>query len=485
MQTNNKYGVFARSARCLDVFFIVAGGLIAHSMRFSSLDFSDVEKLLIAFNCVLALLLFPVFGVYDTWRGKSLPMMLARVTLAWMAVAAAALLLAFTLHRMDAVSRLWFGYSTLISGAMIVTAKGVVHLSLRVMRSHGFNQRSVAIVGAQGFARTLLAHLSSTPEQGFTPVCLLDTTGDEELRATGAGAFTTGAGAFATTTGTHGTRLPVLNDFDELLAKVRAENINEVWLALPLSQEHTIYRFVHALRHDFVNLRLIPDTRSISLFNHSMTDVAGLATINLTTSPVSALQMWPKMLFDRCFAATALLALSPLLIAIAIAVKATSKGPVFFTQNRKGADGQPFRIYKFRSMAVHQENSGHVTQATRNDPRVTKIGAFLRRTSLDELPQFLNVLFGHMSVVGPRPHALEHDDHYKDLVYGYMFRYRIKPGITGWAQVNGYRGATEKVEKMQNRVKFDLFYIQNWSFWFDIKIVAMTMFKGFINRNAY
>ncbi|WP_250472527.1 undecaprenyl-phosphate glucose phosphotransferase [Caballeronia sp. GAFFF1] len=466
--------MFGWTARCLDVFFVIAGGVIAHSMRFSSLEFSDIEKLLIAFNSVLALLLFPTFGVYEAWRGKPLPMMLARVTLAWMTVAAAALLLAFTLHRMDAVSRLWFAYSTLISGALIVLAKCAVYASLRIMRGRGFNQRTVAIVGAQGFARTLLAHLSSTPEQGFTPVCLLDTTGDEELHASGLGSR---PGASM--------RLPVLNDFDELVEKVRAEDINEVWLALPLSQEHTIYRFVHALRHDFVNLRLIPDTRSISLFNHSMTDVAGLATINLTTSPVSTLQMWPKLLFDRCFAAAALLALSPIMITIAIAIKATSEGPVFFTQNRKGADGRPFKIYKFRSMAVHRESNGHVTQATRNDPRVTKIGAFLRRTSLDELPQFINVLFGDMSVVGPRPHAIEHDDLYKDLVYGYMFRYRIKPGITGWAQVNGYRGATEKVEKMQNRVKFDLFYIHNWSFWFDIKIVAMTLFKGFIGRNAY
>ncbi len=471
---NKSHDMFGWTARCLDVFFVIAGGVIAHSMRFSSLEFSDIEKLLIAFNSVLALLLFPTFGVYEAWRGKPLPMMLARVTLAWMTVAAAALLLAFTLHRMDAVSRLWFAYSTLISGALIVLAKCAVYASLRIMRGRGFNQRTVAIVGAQGFARTLLAHLSSTPEQGFTPVCLLDTTGDEELHASGVGSR---PGASM--------RLPVLNDFDELVEKVRAEDINEVWLALPLSQEHTIYRFVHALRHDFVNLRLIPDTRSISLFNHSMTDVAGLATINLTTSPVSTLQMWPKLLFDRCFAAAALLALSPIMISIAIAIKATSEGPVFFTQNRKGADGRPFKIYKFRSMAVHRETKGHVTQATRNDPRVTKIGAFLRRTSLDELPQFINVLFGDMSVVGPRPHAIEHDDLYKDLVYGYMFRYRIKPGITGWAQVNGYRGATEKVEKMQNRVKFDLFYIHNWSFWFDIKIVAMTLFKGFIGRNAY
>jgi putative colanic acid biosynthesis UDP-glucose lipid carrier transferase len=471
--------MFNRSARCLDVALIVAGGLIAHSMRFSaSSDFSDVEKLLIAFNSVLALLIFPSFGVYDTWRGKAMPAMLARVALAWMAVAATSLLLAFTLHRMDAVSRLWFAYSTIISGALIIASKCVVYLGLRVMRSRGLNQRTVAIVGAQGFARTLLAHLNRTPGQGFTPVCLLDTSGNEALHASGISPAGSAGNA-------RSGRLPVLNDFDEFVAKVRAEGINEIWLALPLSEEHTIYRFVHAMRHDFVNLRLIPDTRSMSLFNHSMTDVAGLPTINLTTSPVSTLQMWPKLLFDRCFAAAALTALAPLLICIAIAIKATSKGPVLFTQFRKGADGRPFRIYKFRSMAMHQEQTGHVTQATRNDPRVTKIGAFLRRTSLDELPQFLNVLFGQMSVVGPRPHAIEHDDLYKDLVYGYMFRYRIKPGITGWAQVNGYRGATTKVEKMESRVKFDLFYIHNWSFWFDIKIVAITMFKGFVGRNAY
>lgn len=218
--------------------------------------------MLTAFNSVLALLLFPAFGVYDTWRGKPLPVMLARVALAWMAVVAAGLLLAFTLHRMDSVSRLWFGYSTVITGALIIAVKCAVYTSLRLMRGRGFNQHTVAIVGAQGFARTLLAHLSSTPEQGFTPVCLLDTIGDEELHASGVSSSTPGP---TTAIGTNGTRLPVLNDCDELVEKVRTEEINEVWLALPLSQEHTIYRFVHALRHDFVNLRLIPDTRSIGI----------------------------------------------------------------------------------------------------------------------------------------------------------------------------------------------------------------------------
>jgi len=238
-------------------------------------------------------------------------------------------------------------------------------------------------------------------------------------------------------------------------------------------------------RDDFVNLRFMPDTRSLSLYNHSLVDILGIPTINLAAAPVTELEMWPKRVFDSLFAVAVLLLLTPVLLAIAIAVKCSSPGPVLFRQRRKGVDGHQFEIFKFRTMRVHKEAPGQLTQAGRHDKRITRVGAFLRRTSLDELPQFFNVLLGQMSVVGPRPHALEHDDLYKNLVDGYMYRYRIKPGITGWAQVNGYRGETTRVEKMEARVKFDLFYIQNWSFWFDIKIVLITMLKGFTGSNAY
>lgn len=464
--------MFRNTARCLDAFLVIAGGLLAHWMRFATLAaLPDTERLLIAFNCVLVLLLFPGFGVYETWRGKPLTAMLARVAAAWLAVVAAALLLAFTLHRMDAVSRLWFVYSTLISGALIVATKCAVHVALRSVRRRGMNFRTVAIVGAPGFARTLLAHLEHAPQAGFKPVCVFDTSVDSSVERAAYGARLN--------------RLPVLSDLTAFAAKVRDERVNEVWLALPLSEERTIYRFQRMFRHDFVNLRFIPDVRSLSLFNHSLVDVVGLPTLSLGAPSLSPPQMWPKLIFDRLFAAGALVALAPVFIVLATAIKLTSPGPVFFRQTRKGADGEPFSIYKFRSMTVHHEAQGQVTQATRHDTRVTKLGAFMRRTSLDELPQFLNVLLGQMSVVGPRPHALEHDDLYKDQVYGYMHRYRIKPGITGWAQVNGYRGATAKVEKMEARVKFDLFYIHNWSFWFDMKIVFITIFKGFISRNAF
>ncbi|BBH32127.1 undecaprenyl-phosphate glucose phosphotransferase [Pseudomonas sp. St290] len=150
-----------------------------------------------------------------------------------------------------------------------------------------------------------------------------------------------------------------------------------------------------------------------------------------------------------------------------------------------GINGKHFKVYKFRSMVVHNESGGDVTQASRNDSRVTRIGAFLRRTSLDELPQFFNVLQGRMSIVGPRPHALAHNEYYKDLVESYMQRHKVKPGITGWAQVSGYRGETDTLDKMQKRVEYDLWYIDNWSLWIDMKIIFLTVFKGFVNKNAF
>ena len=191
-----------------------------------------------------------------------------------------------------------------------------------------------------------------------------------------------------------------------------------------------------------------------------------------------------KRAFDILASGGALLVLSPVLLGIWLAVRLESPGPGLFRQRRGGYQGRPFYILKFRTMKTHQEH-GKVTQATRNDPRITSIGRFLRRTSLDELPQFINVLLGDMSVVGPRPHALQHNELYKDLLKMYMLRHRVKPGITGWAQIHGHRGETDTVDKMEKRVQFDLHYIQNWSLWMDIRIIVWTAFKGWTGNNAY
>jgi putative colanic acid biosynthesis UDP-glucose lipid carrier transferase len=211
----------------------------------------------------------------------------------------------------------------------------------------------------------------------------------------------------------------------------------------------------------------------------------GMPAIELNRPASAGVHGLLKELFDKIFALIALILLLPLFIVLAIAIKLSSPGPVFFRQPRLGLNGKRFDVYKFRSMKPHKEFNGKITQATRDDPRITPIGRFIRRTSLDELPQFINVLIGDMSVVGPRPHAIQHNNLYKNKVAMYMQRHRVKPGITGWAQINGCRGETDTDEKMQRRVAYDLQYIKNWSFWMDVKIISWTAFKGWTDTNAY
>ncbi len=190
-----------------------------------------------------------------------------------------------------------------------------------------------------------------------------------------------------------------------------------------------------------------------------------------------------KRLEDIILSVVILTLISPILIIISLCVKLTSPGPIIFKQTRYGMDGKPIKVWKFRTMVVMENDN--VTQATKNDVRVTKVGRFLRRTSLDELPQFFNVLFGGMSIVGPRPHAVIHNEQYRSLIEGYMLRHKVKPGITGWAQINGWRGETDTLEKMEKRVEYDLEYIREWSIWLDIRIIFLTIFKGFIGKAAY
>lgn len=457
--------MFGMAIRGLDIVIVVLGAFIAHSLRYGSeWVWTDTDAFLIAFSCALTLLLFPAFGIYDSWRGKPLIGLVWRIVIGWLMAVSLALLLMFALHRAGIISRLWVTQWVVIVGIMLVAIRGIVHLILRRLRRGGYNQKAVALVGSIAYTEALLQRIHYVPQAGFRPLCILDERG-------------------AAVTQVHG--LPVFSEFAELVRRVRKREIHEIWLALPLTEEGAIMRCLREFRNDFVNIRFMPDVRSLPLFNHSLVDVLGIPAINLAASPVTGIEMLPKLVFDRLFSFVVLVALSPLFLVIALLIKCTSRGPVFFKQKRKGIDGREFEIYKFRSMKVHSEAHGQITQARKSDPRITPVGAFLRKTSLDELPQFINVLKGDMSVVGPRPHALEHDNLYKDLVDGYMYRYRIKPGITGWAQINGLRGETDRVEKMEARVKFDLFYIQHWSFWLDLKIVWMTMYKGFIGKNAY
>jgi len=460
-------------SRIIDIAMVALGAAIAaavHNGKVVWLD--DMQSVSLAFDVLLVVVFFPALGIYQSWRGKPLYDLLCRVAGGWAMVEVTGVLISFTLHRADSLSRLWLVYWAVATIVLLIVTKVIVYSILRGLRREGFNQRAVAIVGGAPYGRFLIQQMRSRPDAGFSPVVVFDedaTVNPYEDPDT--------------SDAIEG--VPVERDYQRMIELVRQRAIRELWLALPISKEKEIHRFVMDLRNDFVNIRFIPDVRSLTLFNQPMVELLGVPAINLAASPITDLRVLPKRVFDRLFALAALTALAPVMLGIAAMVKLSSPGPVFFRQKRKGIDGHEFEIYKFRSMKVHKEEAGRITQATRRDPRITAVGAFLRRTSLDELPQFINVLRGEMSVVGPRPHALEHDDIYKDLVKGYMHRYRIKPGITGWAQINGYRGETDRIEKMMGRVKLDLYYMQHWTFWLDIKIVVLTLWKGFVGNNAY
>jgi len=271
-----------------------------------------------------------------------------------------------------------------------------------------------------------------------------------------------------------------LGDLDDINRVVVEYDIRRVYIAVPLGESDKIEVLHKKLLKLNVDLIWVPDIYALQLLNHSVREVAGLPLICLNESPLTSTKtgIFFKDVLDRSVAFICIILLSPLLITIALIVKLTSRGPVIFKQDRHGWDGRIFKVWKFRSMVVHQEDVG-VTQAKKKDPRVTAIGAFIRRTSIDELPQLFNVLFGNMSLVGPRPHAVAHNDHYREKIGSYLARHRIKPGITGLAQVNGCRGETETDDKMHKRAEYDMEYINNWSFWLDIKILFKTPFTLF------
>nr|WP_050569379.1 undecaprenyl-phosphate glucose phosphotransferase [Dickeya sp. CFBP 2040] len=269
-----------------------------------------------------------------------------------------------------------------------------------------------------------------------------------------------------------------------LVEEAKAGRVDEIYIALPMIALKRIRYFLSMMSDTTVDTYIIPDLYSYSSYVSQLRSINNIQTISIFRSPFDGLGSVIKRAEDLIIGGIITLMISPLLLVIAIGIKLTSPGPVLFKQDRYGLSGNKIKVWKFRSMHV-MENSDVVKQATKNDPRVTRFGAFLRRTSLDELPQFFNVLQGTMSIIGPRPHAVVHNEQYRQLVENYMIRHKVKPGISGLAQVNGYRGEVDTLDKMEKRVYYDIAYIQSWSLWLDIKIIFRTIFKGFIGENAY
>ncbi len=448
--------IWSALLQMVDLLVVALSGMIAGELYLQPDQvFSRGYLQLLAVSLLLAVIVFNKFGFYSAWRNSSLASEMRTVSVGWATVMVALTLFFFLTKSGAEFSRvwavLWFGLG--LCGLLVV--RFVLRQFLRWLRRNGYNQRKILIVGKDPLMDDLATRLSKAPWMGLSVV---------------------GCEPLAIQTDVDGA---VMN------ARINDLGVDQVWIALPLKDEPVVQAVIAALSLSPVEIRYVPDLFGFRLFSHSVSEVAGLPVINLSSTPMEGFNRVVKEIEDRVLAMLILLLISPLLLAIAIGVKLSSPGPVFFRQLRNGWGGKPIHVLKFRSMVVHQEAAGAVTQATKQDSRITPFGAFLRRTSLDELPQFWNVLMGEMSIVGPRPHAVSHNEQYKVLVDDYMLRHRVKPGITGWAQVNGYRGETDTLDKMQKRVEYDLYYIEHWSVWLDLKIIALTVFKGFLNKNAY
>ncbi|MFG0230806.1 undecaprenyl-phosphate glucose phosphotransferase [Achromobacter sp. 413638] len=450
--------------RLLDAGIVIACGLAATELKFAEDMTGDPPPihLFLIYLCGLGVIaVFPAFRLYQSWRGRRLADLAARCVAAWATVFALGILISFLMHQAAALSRMWAGAWFALAAVALVGARVGAYAVLGAARDRGLNRKRVLIVGFGALGHDLWRRVRRHSEAGYEV-----------------------AGIYAEPHENLPSQVRRLHSLDQLHAFVLEHGVREIWIVLPMEAGQELREVLYHLRNDLVDVRWIPDVLSIQLLGHRIGDFLGLPAIQLNTLPAAGVRGLAKEAFDRVFALCALIGLSPVMLTVAALVKLSSRGPVLFTQPRLGVDGKVFRVYKFRTMTVHQEH-GVVTQATRCDARVTRIGAFLRRTSLDELPQFINVLLGDMSVVGPRPHALEHNEMYKDLVQRYMMRHRVKPGITGWAQVNGFRGQTDTLRKMSDRVEHDLYYIQHWTFRMDLRIIARTAISGWTGRNVY
>ena len=265
---------------------------------------------------------------------------------------------------------------------------------------------------------------------------------------------------------------------------VRAKGVREVYITLPLGSQPRIVQLLEQIQGTTASLFFVPDVFGISIIQGRLQDINGVPVVGICETPFTGTNELVKRVSDVVLSALILLLISPVLLLVAIGVKISSPGPIIFKQKRNGLDGEEIIVYKFRSMRT-LDNGAVVKQATKDDPRITPFGAFIRRTSLDELPQFVNVLQGRMSIVGPRPHAVAHNEEYRKLIKAYMVRHKVKPGITGWAQVNGLRGETDTIEKMKARVEYDLEYLRNWSLALDLQIILRTARLVIFDRHAY
>ncbi|HDY8728369.1 TPA: undecaprenyl-phosphate glucose phosphotransferase [Klebsiella pneumoniae] len=427
------------------------------------LSFISFENKYVLFALGVIVIFQMIGGItdfYRSWRGVKISAELKLILKNWSLSFLIALGIISLFHGFYLNIRalaLWF----ILVSIGLICCRMLIRLGAGIMRKFGYNTRRVAVVGALPAGINLLKGFVEEPWMGFVVMGYYN---DEPLYEV--------------------TDINYCGDFDRLISDARNGHLDRIYIAMNMREESRIKLIVQKLTDTTCSVLLIPDIFTFNILQSRTEEINGVPVVPLFDTPLSGINMIFKRLEDIIVSSIIIVLISPALFVIAIAVKTSSPGPILFRQIRYGMDGKPIRVWKFRSMHV-MENDNNVIQATKNDMRVTKIGKFLRSTSLDELPQFFNVLFGQMSVVGPRPHAVAHNEQYRALIQGYMLRHKVKPGITGLAQINGWRGETDTLEKMEKRIEFDLLYIRGWSIWLDLKIIFLTIFKGFINKSAY
>ena len=423
-----------------------------------------------SFFSTLAVICFYLFaeqsGLYRSWRTSSLRDESVLVLKVWLItmlfVMFAAFLSKFSgpFFRRAIVGWLTSGFFSL------VIFRYSLRFLLRFFRRKGRNIRYVAVAGAGNLGAMLAQVIHSNDWMGLQIYGFYD-----DFKSKGTKIIS-------------GMDISIKGTLDEMIGDVKEKSIDYVYLALPMRAETRMRDVMKKLTDTTASVYFIPDIFTFNLLNARIIDMGGIPTISVNDGPFYGINDCIKHAEDLIIGLIITLMILPIMLLLVIGVKLSSPGPVLFKQRRYGFNGEEIIVWKFRTMTVC-EDGPDIPQAQKNDQRVTRFGNFLRRTSLDELPQFINVIQGRMSIVGPRPHAVAHNEYYRKIIPDYMMRHKVKPGITGWAQINGWRGETDTVEKMQKRIDFDLAYIRDWSFWMDIKIIFMSVFIGFGGKNAY
>jgi putative colanic acid biosynthesis UDP-glucose lipid carrier transferase len=459
-----------KSHRILDLLLILVSAYIAHFIRFGSFAMSAEILNALLLTLILSLIVFKRTPLYQTRRGQTFLQEAFHLLLSWGLVLTSLTVLAYLSKTGQAISREWALLTAVISFGLMLVARIILRFTLMLMRRKGHNSRNAVIYGAGKLGEQIARTFNKQAWSGVKVAGYYDDMPSTEAVA----------------------GLPVLGNLDDLERTIEngrqnkpdTLKIDQVWITLPLSARDRIHEIIMRLQNTPVQLQFVPDSAVADLMQYPADRFVGINILNVSAPKIVGPEAFLKNAFDKIFSILVLLLVWPIMAFVALFIKLESKGPIIFKQRRYGIDGREIEVWKFRSMTVC-EDGDNVLQVKKDDVRLTRTGTFIRKWSVDELPQFLNVLQGTMSVVGPRPHPVAHNEYYREHIQSYMGRHIVKPGITGWAQVNGWRGETDTPDKMEQRVRYDLEYISNWNLWLDIKIVFLTIFRGFKGENAY